>query len=130
MAKMPQATKPMRPPLIPERVRQIEEKALEKLRKSRRARQMAAWQRLVGELVPVAAGSQLLAVQPPALVVSAAGPLAAQELRLRSSELLRAFAGVPDGERLSELRVAIRPPGPAGSPGGASGADGPRRGRV
>ena len=38
----------------------------------RRSRQMAAWQRLVAELVPAAAGgSSLLAVQPPALVVSA-----------------------------------------------------------
>ncbi|MDP8905323.1 MAG: hypothetical protein M3N29_08405, partial [Chloroflexota bacterium] len=39
----------------------------------RRARQIAAWSRLVAELVPAAAGeSELLAVQPPALIVSAA----------------------------------------------------------
>ena len=90
----------------------------------RRARQMAAWQRLVGELVPVAAGSVLLAIQPPALVVSAPSALAGQELRLRSSELLRAFAGVPEGVRLAELRVVVRPAG------GGSGAAGARPGRV
>jgi hypothetical protein len=93
----------------------------------RRARQMAAWQRLVGELVPVAAGSALLSIQPPALVVSAPSALAAQELRLRSSELLHAFATAPEGVRLTELRVSIRPPGSPGSHGGAAG---PGRGRV
>jgi len=82
----------------------------------RRARQMAAWQRLVGELVPAAAESGLLDIQPPALVVSAASPIAAQELRLRSSELLGAFAAAPDGARLVELRVVIRPPAKLGRP--------------
>jgi hypothetical protein len=78
----------------------------------RRARQMTAWQRLVGELVPAAAGdSELLAVQPPALVVSASSPVVAQELRLRGSQLLAAFADAPDGERLLELRVVMRPVG-------------------
>lgn len=80
----------------------------------RRARQMAAWQRLVAELVPFAAGSVLLTVTPPALIVSAASPRAAQELQLRSSDLLRAFAGSPEGARLSELRVVIRPAGERG----------------
>lgn len=94
----------------------------------RRARQIAAWQRLVGELVPVAAGSQLLAVQPPTLVISAPSPIAAQELRLRSTELLRAFAAAPDGLRLTEMRVVIRAPGEGSS--GPDGAPGPRRGRV
>lgn len=90
----------------------------------RRARQMAAWQRLVGEHVPIAGGSVLLDIQPPALVVSAPTALAGQELRLRSSELLRAFAGAPEGVRLAELRVVVRPPG------GGSGRAGPRPGRV
>jgi hypothetical protein len=94
----------------------------------RRARQMAAWQRLAGELVPIASGSQLLAIQPPALVVSAASPIAAQELRLRSTDLLRAFATSPDGLRLTELRVVIRRPGD--DAGDNHGPAGPRRGRV
>ena len=76
----------------------------------RRARQMAAWQRLVAEMVPPAAGdSELLSVQPPVLVVSAASATVAQELRLRAGELLRAFATAPDGARLVELRVVVRP---------------------
>lgn len=78
----------------------------------RMARRIAAWQRLVEELVPAASGeSRLLAVQPPALVVTASHPIVAQELRLRQAELLAAFARAPDGERLLELRVVVRPPG-------------------
>ena len=57
---------------------------------------MASWERLVEELVPAASGrSELLEVRPPALVVSAADPATAQELRLRSDELLAAFARRP-----------------------------------
>jgi hypothetical protein len=70
---------------------------------------MSAWQRIVEERVPAASGaSQLLALQPPALVVSAASPIVAQELRLRQAELLAAFAQAPDGARMIELRVVIR----------------------
>jgi hypothetical protein len=78
-------------------------------RELRLARQMSAWQRIVEERVPAASGaSQLLALQPPALVVSAASPIVAQELRLRQAELLAAFAQAPDGARMIELRVVIR----------------------
>jgi hypothetical protein len=77
----------------------------------RLARQMAAWQRLVEELVPAAAGSsRLLSIQPPALVVSAASPMVAQELRLRQTSLLDAFGRLPEGLHLLELRVVVRPP--------------------
>lgn len=98
----------------------------------RRARQMAAWQRLVAEMAPAAAGdSQLLAIQPPALVVSAASPIVAQELRLRGGELLRAFAALPDGARLLELRVIVRGARPSSGPGdGRAGPHGAGRGRV
>jgi len=76
----------------------------------RLARQVAVWQRLVEELVPGAGGgSSLLAIQPPALVVSAPSAMVAQELRLRQTELLAAFATSPDGVRMLELRVVIRP---------------------
>lgn len=77
----------------------------------RLARQMSTWQRLVAELVPRAAGAtSLLSLQPPTLVVSAATPIVAQELRLRQSELLAAFATSPEGIHLLELRVVLRPP--------------------
>jgi hypothetical protein len=76
------------------------------------ARAMASWERLVAELVPVAAGtSRLLAIQPGAIVVTASQPIVAQELRLRSSELLEAFAAAPGGGRAPELRVVVRPVG-------------------
>lgn len=78
----------------------------------RRSRQMAVWQRLVAELIPGAGGqSTVLAVQPPALVVSASSPIVAQELRLRQSELLAAFGHSPEGVRLLELRVVVRATG-------------------
>ncbi len=91
----------------------------------RLARQMAAWERLVGERVPAAAGtSQLLSVQPPTLVVSAANPRVALELQLRQADLLAAFAQAPDGVHLLELRVVVRPPRTDGTSSGRRG--GPR----
>jgi hypothetical protein len=78
-------------------------------RELRTARQMAAWERIVSELVPAASGSStLLSLQPPALVVSATSPIVGQELRLRQIELLDAFARAPEGQRMIELRVVIR----------------------
>jgi hypothetical protein len=74
------------------------------------ARAMASWQRIVAEHVPPAAGmTHLVAIQPGALVVSASEPIVAQELLLRSAELLDAFAAAPGGGRLAELRVISRP---------------------
>jgi len=91
----------------------------------RLARQMAAWERLISERVPAAAGaSRLLSIQPPALVVSAANPNVAQELRLRQAELLAGFAQAPEGVRLLELRVVVRPPRSADESTGRRG--GPR----
>jgi hypothetical protein len=75
----------------------------------RSARAMASWQRLVEEQVPGAgSGSRLLEVRPPSLVVSAPDAITGQEIRLRSSELLEAFASAPGGERLRELHVIVR----------------------
>lgn len=71
-----------------------------------------SWERLVGELVPPAAGAtRLLEIRPPALVVAADDPMTGQELRLNADLLLRAFADAPGGVRLAELRVVVRPPG-------------------
>jgi len=76
----------------------------------RLSRAMASWQRLLAEHVPAASGSSsLLAVRPPSLIVSADSPIVAQELYLRSDELLAAFASAPGGTRLLELRVSLRP---------------------
>lgn len=75
------------------------------------ARAMASWERLVAELVPPAAGAtHLLEIRPPALIVSATDPFVAQELRLRSDELLAAFATAPGGIRLLELRPVVQRP--------------------
>ena len=83
----------------------------------RLARQMSAWERLVEEHLPAARGaSKLLAVQPPALVVSATDGMVAQELNLRQHELLAAFARLPEGAHLLELRVSVRPQGRASDP--------------
>ena len=94
----------------------------------RRARQLTAWERVITEHVPAASGqSRLLSVQPPALVVSAASPVIAQELRLRQAQLLAAFAQAPEGLHLLELRVVVRPPSISGAgegPGGRGGRTG------
>lgn len=83
----------------------------------RLARQMSGWERLVEEHLPGARGaSRLLAVQAPALVVSATDNVVAQELLLRQKDLLDAFARLPDGAHLLELRVVVRPSGRAFPP--------------
>lgn len=75
----------------------------------RQARAASTWSALVGELVPAATGAcRLLAVEAGALIVEADAPIVAQELRLRSSELLAAFATAPGGFRAAELRVRVR----------------------
>jgi predicted nucleic acid-binding Zn ribbon protein len=86
-------------------------------------RAMAAWQRLVEERVPAAAGrTRLLDLRAAELVVAAASPIVAQELRLRSAELLTAFGEVPGGRRMRELRVVVRPLGSTAEPGAAPGS--------
>jgi hypothetical protein len=77
----------------------------------RAARAISSWGRIVEELVPAASGSsRLLEIRPPVLYVSAADAGSGQELRLRASELLDAFASAPGGQRLSELHVVVRGP--------------------
>jgi hypothetical protein len=75
----------------------------------RLARASVTWTALVGERVPAASGAcRLLAVEAGALIVEADAPIVAQELRLRSTELLAAFAAAPGGLRVGELRVRVR----------------------
>jgi len=75
----------------------------------RAARAMSSWTRIVEEQVPAAAGaSRLLEIRPPVLLVTADDAPTAQELRLRSTELLDSFASAPGGQRLLELQVVVR----------------------
>jgi hypothetical protein len=75
----------------------------------RLARATHTWTALVGELVPAAAGAcRLLAIDAGTLLVEADAPIVAQELRLRSGELLAAFAAAPGGLRAAGLRVRVR----------------------
>ena len=80
----------------------------------RLVRAAATWQALVAERVPAASGAcRLLRVDGFALVVEADAPIVAQELRLRSEELLEAFAAAPGGVRATEVRLRVRREGPA-----------------
>jgi predicted nucleic acid-binding Zn ribbon protein len=73
------------------------------------ARAAATWQAIVGERVPGAAGaSRLIRIDRSGLVVEADEPIVAQELRLRSNELLAAFRVAPGGSQASGLRVTVR----------------------
>jgi len=73
------------------------------------ARAMAEVQRLVAERVPAAAGaSEILEIGKGTVVVAAREQIVAQELRLRSTELLDAFRTAPGGVAARELRVVVR----------------------
>ena len=75
----------------------------------RLARAITTWSAIVAERVPPAANSsRLLRIDGFVLVVEADSPIVAQELRLRSTELLAAFRSAPGGMPASELRVGVR----------------------
>ena len=80
----------------------------------RLARAMTTWEQLVAERVPEAAGSCRIArIEGWEVVVQADAPIVAQELRLRSPELLAAFAATPAGTGARELRIIVgRSPAP------------------
>ena len=70
----------------------------------------ASWESVVEGLVPAAIGhSELVAIRPPQLIVSASDPATAQELRLHGAALLAAFPSGPDRQPVTELRVVVRP---------------------
>ena len=95
--------------LIPEAARRL---GLEE--EFRLARAIATFQAIVAERVPAASGScRLVRIDGFSLLVEADAPIVAQELRLRSHELLSAFGAAPGGVRATELRVRIRREGPA-----------------
>ena len=79
----------------------------------RLSRAMATFEALVAERVPAAAGAcRVVQLQGFTLDVEADAPIVAQELRLRSGELLSAFAASPGGVGARELRVHVRRGGP------------------
>ena len=61
---------------------------------------------------PAAGACRVVRIEGFAVDVEADAPIVAQELRLRSSELLTAFAAAPGGIGVRELRVHVRRPGP------------------
>ena len=74
---------------------------------------MATFEALVAERVPAAAGAcRVVRLEGFTLDVEADAPIVAQELRLRSGELLSAFAASPGGVGARELRVHVRRGGP------------------
>ncbi len=75
----------------------------------RTARATSTWDALVAERVPAATGAcRLVAIEADALLVEADQPIVAQELRLRSGELLDAFRTAPGGFSAAGLRVRVR----------------------
>lgn len=79
----------------------------------RLSKAIATFEGLVAERVPPAAGScRVVRLEGFAVDIEADAPIVAQELRLRSSELLAAFAAAPGGIGVRELRVHVRRPGP------------------
>jgi hypothetical protein len=77
----------------------------------RRARAAAAWERTVGERVPAATGGSNLVEWREGvglLVVGATQSIIAQELRMRSDELLEAFGRAMGGTKPERLEVVVR----------------------
>ena len=75
----------------------------------RLSRAIATFEAIVAERVPAAAGAcRVIRLEGFTLDVEADAPIVAQELRLRASELLTAFATAPGGVGARELRVHVR----------------------
>lgn len=79
----------------------------------RLSRAIATFEAIVAERVPAADGAcRVVRIEGFALVVEADAPIVAQELRLRSTELLGAFSAAPGGLGVRELQVHVRRGGP------------------
>ena len=75
----------------------------------RLSRAMATFEAIVAERVPAASGAcRVLRIDGFALVVEADAPIVAQELRMRTPELLTAFAASLAGIGARELRIHVR----------------------
>lgn len=79
----------------------------------RLSRAIATFEAIVAERVPAAAGAcRVIRLEGFTVDVEADAPIVAQELRLRSTELMTAFAAAPGGVGARELRVQVRRRGP------------------
>ena len=79
----------------------------------RLARAITTFEAIVAERVPAAAGAcRVTRLDGPTLDVEADAPIVAQELRLRRTELLAAFAAAPGSSGIHDLRVRVRSGGP------------------
>ncbi len=75
----------------------------------RLARAAATWDALVAEHVPAATGAcRLVRLDRATIVVEADAAIVAQELRMRSADLLEAFRAAPAGLPAGELRLTVR----------------------
>ena len=91
----------------------------------RRSRALATFDALIAERVPSAHGlCRAIQIDDYALLVEADAAIVAQELRLRTPELLGALAAAPGGMGLREIRIRVgggrdprldQRPGPGGS---------------
>ena len=91
----------------------------------RMARAMSAWERIVAEHVPAAAGaSRLIGLRGDQLLVSAASTAVASELRLRAVVLLGALAAAPGGLHARELHAVVRQAGQGRGDGNQGRGDG------
>lgn len=78
----------------------------------RLARAIATFEAIIAERVPAVAGAcHVQRLEGFVIDVEADAPIVAQELRLRSGELLSAFTAAPGGIGIRELRVHVRPYG-------------------
>ncbi len=98
----------------------------------RRSRALATFDALVAERVPAAHGAcRAIQIDGYALLVDADAAIVAQELRLRTPELLAALATAPGGVGLREIRIRIvggRDPRRDPNPGRYGGQNGGRDG--
>jgi len=79
----------------------------------RLARVISTFEAIVAERVPAAAGAcRATGLDGSMLDVEADAPIVAQEIRLRRSELMAAFAAAPGGAGVRDLRVHVRSGGP------------------
>ena len=73
------------------------------------ARAVATFDAIVAEFAPAAHGAcRAMRIEGSVLHVEADAPIVAQEVRLRTHALVRAFAQTPTGAAVTELRITVR----------------------
>ena len=75
----------------------------------RLSRAIATFEAIVAERVPAAVGAcRVVRLEGFSVVVEADAPIVAQELRMRTPELLAAFAAAPGGVGAREIHLHVR----------------------